>query len=157
MARHQYQRDCNGAPWGVTFLWYDELFQPWLVPSGSLMSSPSLSTTFTYAPAPDRRTVTVNGAIGGMYSGPNVVVHLYVEQGPQSYTATQQWDAQGNMVPGTEMATPESDVSYIREIQTTLVLSPEVAIGLGQYLMTQGERAQVQWGKRTGTSAPGTS
>ena len=101
------------------------------------MADPA-SVTFAYEPAPDRRTVAVNG--------PEVIVHLYVEHESLPVVATRQVDAEGNLVSGTEKATTKANVT--REIQTTLVLSPEVAIGLGQFLQSQGERARKWHGER---------
>lgn len=112
------------------------------------MSAPSASVNISYQSAPDRRTVAVNGAFGGVYSGPEVVVHLYVEQDPAAFATTQELDSHGNLVAGTENPYPQSVGTRVREIQTTLVLSPEVAIGLGGFLQAQGERAQLQYGKR---------
>ena len=112
------------------------------------MSAPSASVNISYQSAPDRRTVAVNGAFGGVYSGPEVVVHLYVEQDPAAFATTQELDSHGNLVAGTENPYPQSVGTRVREIQTTLVLSPEVAIGLGGFLQAHGERAQLQYGKR---------
>lgn len=109
------------------------------------MSSHPGTVTISYEPSPDRRTVAINGAIGGVLNGPEVVVDLYVERGSLP-DVTQGMDAQGKPMYGTE--TPITSYSKTREIQTTLVMSPEMAIGLGRYLIGLGEQAQSQYGMR---------
>ena len=105
------------------------------------------SVTFRYDPAPDRRTVAVNGAYAVVSpSGGEVVVHLYIEHASVPLVATQQLDAEGHLVPGTEEAAEKAAIT--REIQTSLVLSPEVAIGLGEFLQREGNRALSQCGER---------
>lgn len=109
------------------------------------MSSQAGTVTITYKSSPDRRTVAINGAVGGILNGPEVVVDLYVERGSLP-DVTQQLDVQGQPVYASE--TPINSYSKTREIQTTLVLNPEMAIGLGQYLIKLGEQAQSQYGQR---------
>lgn len=113
--------------------------------SGVSMTSRAGTVSITYKSSPDRRTVVINGAVGGILSGPEVVVDLYVERGSLP-DVTQEFDAQGKPIPGTEL--PIDRYSKIREIQTTVVLNPEMAIGLGQYLIRLGEQAQSQYGMR---------
>lgn len=109
--------------------------------SGVSMTSRAGTVSITYESSPDRRTVVINGAVGGILNGPEVVVDLYVERGSLP-DVTQELDAQGKPIPGTEL--PINRYSKTREIQTTVVLNPEMAIGLGQYLIRLGEQAQSQ-------------
>ena len=109
------------------------------------MSSQAGTVTITYEASPDRRTVAINGAVGGILNGPEVVVDLYVERGSLP-DVTQQLDAQGRPNYATE--TPINSFSKTREIQTTLILNPEMAIGLGDYLIKLGKQAQLQYGTR---------
>ena len=109
------------------------------------MTSRAGTVSITYKSSPDRRTVVINGAVGGILSGPEVVVDLYVERGSLP-DITQEFDEQGKPVSGTEL--PIGRYSKIREIQTTVVLNPEMAIGLGEYLIRLGKQAQSQYGTR---------
>jgi hypothetical protein len=96
---------------------------------------PDKSKTFTihYQERTDKPTIPVSGAYGGPSPDGNLVVaHVYVEQATLPSHVTH--PVKGNRVDlreGHEIRRSEAT----REVQATLVLSPEAAIALGEFLM----------------------
>ncbi|MDZ7692866.1 MAG: hypothetical protein U5K69_17360 [Balneolaceae bacterium] len=85
------------------------------------------------------RTFPVTGAWGGPSpDGQSIVVHLYTEYNstPNSIKADVQEDGSVNVNTGERIARGD----LLREIQGTMVLTPQQAIGLGKWLIDKGQQ-----------------
>jgi hypothetical protein len=85
-------------------------------------------------------TIPVTGGWGGPSpDGTSVVAHLYVESHAVPSYLTSEIKEDQSVDPNTGERITRGDVS--REIQSTLVMSPETAISIGKWLMEKGELA----------------
>lgn len=105
--------------------------------------------TFVYEKIAGKPTIAVNGAFGGPNgTGTTVVAHLFVEHAtvPSMITHAVNEDLSIDLVHGD--AVKRGDVT--REIQATIVLSPENAIELGRFLIEKAGLALKQRGRHGG-------
>lgn len=97
--------------------------------------------SIVYDKAPGKPTISATGAIGGPSPDQkSVVVHLYVESIAVPAVVTHDVAEDGTV----NMAQVSSQVSrgnMVREIQATLVLSPEAAVVIGVWLANHGKNA----------------
>ncbi|MDR8390640.1 hypothetical protein NC796_05795 [Aliifodinibius sp. S!AR15-10] len=87
----------------------------------------------------DAITFPVSGAWGGLGPTGSLVVHLYEEyhSTPNSITADVQEDGSVDVNKGDRIS--RGDIT--REIQGTMVLSPQQAISIGNWLINKGKEA----------------
>lgn len=98
---------------------------------------------FTYVfekGAQGKPTFAVTGGYGGpdMYNR-SVVAHLFVEYPSVPSLTTAPVGEQGQILPNTESPVKRGDAT--REMQASLVMSPETAIALGRFLLQAGKTA----------------
>jgi len=102
--------------------------------------------SFVFEKAKNHRTHAVNGAFGGASPDQSTIVaNLYVESVATPNIMTKEVDGDGKILPDSEERITRSDV--IREIQSTIVLSPQNAIQLGEFLIRHGQNAIQNRGK----------
>ena len=98
---------------------------------------------FSYERVANKPTIPATGALGGPSpDAKSVVAHLYVEHAsvPTIITHPILEDGGIDLSPEHEEKVARGDAT--REIQATLVLSPEAAISLGRWLVQHGEAAR---------------
>lgn len=101
---------------------------------------PPKSISIVYEEVPDRPVIAVGGAFGGASpDGTSVIAHLYNEFGTIP-TATKHEMAADGQVDLTK-GIPASRADVTRHVGATLVLSPEAAIRLGNWLTKHGADA----------------
>jgi hypothetical protein len=90
----------------------------------------------------DYRVVVANGAIGGL--GANGIIHLdfYLERGIQHEETLVDIDPSKRSVSAEVPAKVADEPVIVRESQVGLVVTPETALALAQWLMGQVERSQ---------------
>ena len=96
--------------------------------------------TVMYDKGKDVKSVPVNGAYGGV--SPNlsgVVAHLYNEYNSIPHSEDMQVNDDGSVDSQSGKKITRGDI--VREIQTTLVMTPEMSIVIGQWLMQKGQEA----------------
>jgi len=96
------------------------------------------SVRFTYAPAPEFRRISVSGVIGGMTPHGLLLANLFFEkhQLPAEQMGTVHEDGRLELHPVT---TPVPIIE--RELQVALVLTPESALSVAQWLKDNAEAA----------------
>lgn len=111
------------------------------------VSRPMADVTVHFEDHPDRPTLAVSGAWGGSSpDGAQVVAHVYSEWGMLPSILQIPVDDEGVGHVKDQTAIRRGDV--LREIQGTLVMSPEAAINIGQWLMGKGIAAYKKRGER---------
>lgn len=86
-----------------------------------------------YTERPDKPTVPVTGVYGGLSSeGSQVVAHLFLEFGTVPAAIKHDLDDAGNLKEQNIELAKRSDGT--REIQATIVMSPEAALSIGRFL-----------------------
>ena len=97
--------------------------------------------TFVYEDSKDKRTITATGAQGGSSpDGASVVANLYVERGSIPHHVTHQINEKGEV----DLSEPTDAVTrgeITREVQTTLVMTPEHALQIADWLRGNAEEA----------------
>lgn len=100
--------------------------------------------TFVYEDAADVRTLTATGAHGGPTpDGASVVANLYVERASIPHHVTHQIDERGEV----DLSETNNEVSrgeLTREVQASLVMTPEHALQLGEWLQQNARQAMKQ-------------
>ena len=100
------------------------------------MTDPETASIY-YEDRPGKPTLAVTGAFGGPTpDSRNVVVHLFVEHVMVPSIAELERTEEGGYHQTREIVRG----TVKREIQATLVLTPEVAVSMGQWLATHGEQ-----------------
>jgi hypothetical protein len=100
--------------------------------------------TFVYEDADQVRTIAATGAHGGPTpDGASVVANLYVERASIPHHVSHQIDERGE-VDLSEMSQQVSRGEVTREVQASLVLTPEHAMQLGQWLQENAQQAMEQ-------------
>lgn len=100
--------------------------------------------TFVYEDADDVRTIVATGAHGGPSpDGASVVANLYVERASIPHHVSHQIDERGE-VDLSEMSQQVTRGELTREIQASLVMTPEHALQLGQWLQENARQAMEQ-------------
>lgn len=84
-------------------------------------------------------TIPVGGAWGGPNGQNEVVAHVFIEHGAIPSIMTVDVDDQGRA--DFENANTIKRGDIIREVQATLVMSPEVAASFGRWLMEKAQLA----------------
>ena len=98
---------------------------------------PPKKISIVYEKVPGKPTITATGAIGGPSPDrQSIVAQLYVEHGSVPSVVSHEVQEDGSFDLQHGDAISRGDVT--REIQATLVLSPEAAILLGDWLMKKG-------------------
>ena len=87
---------------------------------------------FQYAKAPDYKIVYANGAIGGLTPQSEVKFDLYFEYLP-SPTLTTHSRIHGDL--GPEIERQPVEMPFLRESRVGVVMSPEKARALGEWLL----------------------
>jgi hypothetical protein len=96
--------------------------------------------TVMYDRGKDVKSVPVNGAYGGV--SPNlstVVAHLYNEYNAIPHSEDMPINEDGLVDSQAGKRITRGDI--VREIQTTLVMTPEMSIVIGKWLMQKGQEA----------------
>ena len=86
----------------------------------------------------DAKTLPVTGVWGGPApDGLHIIAHLYIESPAMPNVINVSADEDGRYDPNKGETIARGD--FLREIQTTLVLSPEGAMSVGKWLLENGE------------------
>lgn len=97
--------------------------------------------TFVYEDAEEVRTIPATGAHGGPTpDGASVVANLYVERASIPHHVSHQIDERGE-VDLSETSQQVSRGEVTREIQASLVMTPEHAMQFGQWLQENAQQA----------------
>lgn len=100
--------------------------------------------TFVYENADDVPTIAATGAHGGPSpDGASVVANLYVERASIPHHVSHQIDEQGQ-VDLSEMSQQVTRGEVTREVQTSIVMTPEHALQFGQWLQENARQAMKQ-------------
>ena len=114
-------------------LWY-------LDPVLRMAELPPKKVSIVYEKVPNKPTITATGAIGGPSPDrQSIVAQLYVEHGSVPSVVSHEVREDGSFDLQHGDAISRGDVT--REIQATLVLSPEAAVLLGNWLLKSGVSA----------------
>lgn len=106
------------------------------------------SVSIVYEDSSNKQTIAVNGAFGGPTPDSfNVVAHLYVEHRTVPHSISHPVDEKGNVDFSNDKSSTVSRGDVRREVQATLLLSPENSIRLGQFLLDKGAIALQNRGK----------
>lgn len=87
----------------------------------------------------DSVTVPVTGAWGGPSPGDpagTIVAHFYLEYNTTPSIINVEVDDQGRIDPNAGRRTSRGDIT--REVQATFMMSPEIAVSIGQWLVNKG-------------------
>ncbi len=107
---------------------------------------PPKKISIVYEKVPNKPTITATGAIGGPSPDrQSIVAQLYVEHGSVPSVVSHEVQEDGSIDLQHGDAISRGDVT--REIQGTLVLSPEAAVLLGNWLLKHGITAIRERGK----------
>lgn len=97
--------------------------------------------TFVYEDADEVRTIAATGAHGGPTpDGASVVANLYVERASIPHHVSHQIDERGE-VDLSETSNQVSRGEVTREVQASLVMTPEHALQLAQWLQENAQQA----------------
>jgi hypothetical protein len=97
--------------------------------------------TFVYEDADEVRTIAATGAHGGPTpDGASVVANLYVERASIPHHVSHQIDERGE-VDLSETSNQVSRGEVTREVQASLVMTPEHALQLAQWLEENAQQA----------------
>ncbi|PSQ95715.1 MAG: hypothetical protein BRD55_08755 [Bacteroidetes bacterium SW_9_63_38] len=97
--------------------------------------------TFVYEDADEVRTIAATGAHGGPTpDGASVVANLYVERASIPHHVSHQIDERGE-VDLSETSNQVSRGEVTREVQASLVMTPEHAMQLAQWLQENAQQA----------------
>jgi hypothetical protein len=100
--------------------------------------------TFVYEDADEVRTIAATGAHGGPTpDGASVVANLYVERASIPHHVSHQIDERG-VVDLSETSNQVSRGEVTREVQASLVMTPEHALQLAQWLQENAQQAMRQ-------------
>ena len=100
--------------------------------------------TFVYEDADEVPTIAATGAHGGPTpDGASVVANLYVERASIPHHVSHQIDERGQ-VDLSETSQQVSRGELTREVQASLVVTPEHAMQLGQWLQENARQAMEQ-------------
>lgn len=100
--------------------------------------------TFVYEDADDAQTITATGAQGGPTpDGASVVANLYVERNSIPHHVSHQIDEHGQ-VDLSETSQHVSRGELTREMQASLVMTPEHAMQFGLWLQENARQAMKQ-------------
>jgi len=111
--------------------------------------------TFVYENADDAPTYTATGAHGGPTpDGASVIANLYVERASIPHHVSHQLDEHGqlNLEEASEQVT-RGEVT--RDVQATLVMTPEHALQMAQWLQQNAQQAIEQRNQNFGGQPPG--
>ena len=101
---------------------------------------PPSTISIVYEEAPDRPFIPVGGAFGGAApDGTSVVAHLYNEYGSLPTGSQHEVGPDGEV--DLSKGTPSRLSDVTRRVGATLILSPEAAIRLGNWLVKHGADA----------------
>jgi hypothetical protein len=101
------------------------------------LEGPPRRLAVVYEKVPNKPTVTATGAFGGPSPDQhNIIAQLYVEHGTVPSTISHAIREDGSV--DLQHGDPISRGDITREIQATLVLSPEAAVLIGNWLVTKG-------------------
>jgi len=108
--------------------------------------------TFVYEDAEEPRTIAATGAHGGPTpDGASVVANLYVERASIPHHVSHQIDETGQ-VNLSERSEQVSRGEVTREVQASLVMTPEHAYQLGRWLQKNAEQAMQRRQQNFGSS-----
>jgi len=114
------------------------------------MSEEPKQVTFVYEKSEGKKTIAATGAIGGPTpDGRSVVSHFFVEHAAIPNYTTHDIGEGGRIDLSKGDTVKRGDAT--REIQVTLITSPEEAINIGKWLVEKGEQALNQ---RNGNQSP---
>ena len=100
------------------------------------MTDEKQSIAIYYEERPMKPTIIAHGGFGGpAANGTSIAVHLYAESPPIPSIEEFEVDAQGKGTSSNIIRRGEAR----REVQATLILTPEGAVQIGQWLVTNGE------------------
>lgn len=110
--------------------------------------------TIVYEEAEGKRTISASGAQGGVApNGNSIVANFYVERGSVPHHVQHEVNEEGRV----DLDQPIDAVTrgeVTREIQTTMVMTPEDAYRIGQWLMQHAEGALQRRGDDSGSDSP---
>jgi hypothetical protein len=100
---------------------------------------PEKDIAIVYVTSPNKRTLGVTGAYGGPApDGRHVAVHLFAEYGTVPSLETLHVSGEGALL-GNPDRTMRGDVT--REVLATLIMTPEHAVALGEFMVERGSMA----------------
>ena len=101
------------------------------------MTDKKQSIAIYYEERPMKPTIIAHGGFGGpAANGTSIAVHLYAESPPIPSIEEFEVDAQTGKVTSSNII---GRGEARREVQATLILTPEGAVQIGQWLVTNGE------------------
>lgn len=102
------------------------------------MNEPAKAVSVIYTEHPGKPTIPATGAYGGLTGdGGSVVLHLYTEY--SSVPAAVRLELAEGKAPNETSIAVKSD--GVREIQATIVMSPEAAQSIGRFLIDKAKIA----------------
>jgi hypothetical protein len=93
---------------------------------------------FKFSRASDYRTITANGAWGGLATNGVIAVDLYVERTATPESAVRH--IVGERAGEEEILPDSSEILVNRESQVGLLMTPEAARAIGKFLLDQAEQ-----------------
>ena len=106
-----------------------------------MSEEPPAEISIVYDKAPGKSTIAATGAIGGPSpDAKSIVAHLYVENITVPAVVTHDIAPDGTVNLG-QVSSQVARGNMTREIQATLVLSPEAAVAIGGWLANHGNNA----------------
>jgi len=109
---------------------------------GHCMAEKEQSFSYVYEEVPNRPVLPVQGAYGGPSpDGFSIVANVYAEYGTVPAREDVEVDQEGRTVPNKQTYIKRADAT--RLVTATLVLTPEAAIRVGQWLFTHGNAAML--------------
>jgi hypothetical protein len=98
----------------------------------------------SFVDARDARTVAVSGIFGGLNAANQVVAQFYVEKGLNPKDTLVEVDQKSGQVHEVSRVGDRDEsgaIMIVREIQSTVVVSPEMAFYIGQWFVEQARAA----------------
>lgn len=99
------------------------------------METPSKKVKIIFKNSIDNKTVAVTGAYGGPSPQGELIVHFFIEY--QNFPDLIELDIE--QTPPKETAHRKENI-YTREVQTTMVMRPDIAKVIGQWLIANSEK-----------------
>src|SRR5262249_13191443 len=105
------------------------------------------SITINFSRSPDYRVIAANGALGGPAAQGVILVDFFVERIAAPLAITQQFT--GGQ-PVEHHLVPNVDRTIEREAQIGMMLTPEAARSIGEWLISKADDCEAIQGKRVG-------
>ena len=99
-----------------------------------IKKAPAIKIRFNKAP--DHRTHPVSGVWGGATPQGDILCNFYIEHPEVPETMELEIDVPTGK---TTEKLPENGISYVRDILTSVVLRPDIALSIGRWLISKAE------------------